>query len=141
MFIELPAMMIGYLDSMTVSLTCEVHGFLRSMAPPTWLDSKGELVPVESSNYSVSNYSVVSTTSSRPAALISNSSAIQGQRSIFTILRLSEEDEGNYTCMVEGNSSTVQLLVIPGSPPTTTGRSCDNHVMCGLRKIAVAVYT
>ena len=135
MFIELPAMMIGYLDSMTVSLTCEVHGFLRSMTPPTWLDGKGNLV------VNSSNYSVMSTTSSRPAALVSDSSAIQGQRSMFTILRLSEEDEGNYTCMVDGNSSTVQLLVVPGSPPTTTGRSCDSHVMCGLRKIAVAVYT
>ena len=113
--VDLPGQMIGYLDERRVVLTCEVHGFLRSTNPPTWLDRDGS--PIDSNT---PKYTIDISSSSRTAVLLSNGSRIPGWRSSLTINQLGMADEGTYTCMVGGNSTTVQLMVVAGSEPTTS---------------------
>ena len=121
MIVNVPKEVVGYLNEGQVSLTCEVSGFLRSTASPTWLDGNGRLIVPSS------KYAIISSGTSQPSVRISNSSRTQGQRSILTITPLTSacEDEGNYTCAVEGNSSTVHLTITTNTPPraepSTTG--------------------
>ena len=96
-------------------LTCEIHGFLRSTALPMWLNGNGS--PIDSScplKYGV-NYSI---STSKLSMLISDGSVVPSLRSTLTIKQLEEGDEGQYICMVEGNSSVVTLVIQKGSITT-----------------------
>ena len=101
----------GYLGEGRATLTCEVHGFLRSANPPTWLGRDGS--PINSN----AKYTIGISDLSRTAVLISNGSSVSGWRSTLTINQLEMGDEGPYTCMVDGNSTTTQLTVVAGSAP------------------------
>ena len=109
-------MVNGYMNTGEVTLTCEVYGFLRSTNPLRWLDGEGN--PLADS----AKYTITSSTSSRPAILVSSGSSTEGQRSTLTINQLSKEDEGNYTCVADGNSTTILLVVLPGTASTTSCR-------------------
>ena len=106
--VDLPGQVIGYLDEGQVVLTCEVYGFLRSTEPPTWLNSNGS--PIDSScplKYGVNH----SDLASQVSTLLSNGSRVPSLRSTLIIKQLEGEDAGQYTCVVEGNSSVVTLLI------------------------------
>jgi hypothetical protein len=93
-------------------LTCEVHGFLRSTDPPTWLNNNGS--PIDSSHplkYQIN----ISSSTSQLSFLIYNGSIVSSLRSTLTIKQLEEGDEGQYICMVKGNSSVTTLLIQNGS--------------------------
>ena len=115
-FVDLADRVTGYLDERQVELICKVHGFLRSTNLPTWLGRDGN--PIDSSNSS--KYMITNSTTLQPSLLISNGASVLGQRSTLTIKQLEEGDAGSYTCVADGNSSTVQLQVVPGTPPPST---------------------
>ena len=98
---------IGCFDERQVVLTCEVHGFLRSTNPPTWLGRDGS--PIDSNT---PKYAIDISSSSRTAVLLSNGSSVLGWRSTLTINQLGTADEGTYTCVVDGNSATVHLTIM-----------------------------
>jgi hypothetical protein len=114
--VDLPDQVTGYLDEGMVVLTCEVHGFLRSTDPPTWLNNNGS--PIDLSRplkYQIN----ISSSTSQLSLLISNGSIAFSLRSILTINQLEEGDEGEYICMVKGNSSVTTLLIQNGTSITT----------------------
>ena len=124
MIVDLPDQVTGYLDEGQVRLTCEVHGFLRSPNPPTWLDVRGSPIA------STSKYRIALTdTTSPPAVLISNGSSVSGWRSTLIISQLGVGDEGTYTCMVDGNSTTAQLTVVAGTAPPVPSTSESCHLL------------
>ena len=107
---DLPGQLVGYLDEGEVELTCKVHGVLRSIDPPTWLNSNGS--PIDSScplKYNVIHSSLTSQLSILLSR--SNGNKVPSLRSILIIKQLEEGDEGQYTCAVEGNFSVVALLI------------------------------
>ena len=114
-FVDLPGQLVGYLDGGEVELTCEVHGVLRSTNPPTWLNSNGSTIDSSCPlKYTVTHSSLTSQLS----ILLSNGSKVPSLRSILIIKQLDEGDEGQYTCVVEGNSSVVALLIQTRSTTT-----------------------
>ena len=119
MIVDLPGQVTGYLDERQVVLTCEVHGFLRSTNPPTWLGSDGSPIDSNTPKYTID----ISDSSTRIAVLLSNGSSVPGQRSTLTINQLGMADEGTYTCIVDGNSSRTQPTVVAGSAPPGTSTS------------------
>ena len=127
MIVDLPDQVTGFLDEGKVVLTCEVHGFLRSTDPPMWLKGNGIpfncLCPLK---YQVTFSSLTSYLS----FLIPNGSVVSGLRSTLTIKQLVEGDEGQYICMVEGNSSVATLLIQKGS--ITTPNPCKFIILIGL---------
>ena len=108
MIVVLPDQVTGYLDEGQVMLTCEIHGFLRSTAPPMWLNNNS--IPIDSS-YPMKYMVNLSTSTSQVHLLNSNGNIVPSLRSTLTIKQLEEGDEGQYTCMVEGNSSVVMLFI------------------------------
>ena len=114
--VDLLGQVTGYLDEKLVVLICEVHGFLRSTNPPTWLGSNGSPINSNTPKYTID----ISDSSTRIAVLLSNGSIVSGQRSTLTINQLGMADEGNYTCMVDGSSATAQLTVVAGSAPPSS---------------------
>ena len=132
-FVDLAERVTGYLDEGRVELTCEVHGFLRSTNLLTWLGRDGN--PID--NSCPFKYIISSSITSKPALLISNGASVPGLRSTLTIRQLDGADAGSYTCVINGNSSTVQLLVVSDtSPPSTsplpltTCEFCDCYSIC-----------
>ena len=123
---DLPDQVTGYLDERRVVLTCEVHGFLRSTNPPTWLGSDGSPIDSNTLKYTID----ISDSSTRIAVLLSNGSSVPGQRSILTINQLGMADEGTYTCIVDGNSFRTQLIVVAGSalPGTSTSEPLNKNL-------------
>ena len=97
----------GCWNERQVVLTCEVHGFLRSANPPTWLGRDGS--PIDSNT---PKYTIGSSDSSRAAVLPSNGSHVPGWVSTHTINQLEIADEGTYTCKVDGNSTIVHLTAV-----------------------------
>ena len=100
-------------------LTCEIHGFLLSTNPPTWQRGDDSFINSSSAKYSIKNG-----TTSQSSVLISNGTRVSGLRSTLTIRQLSGEDEGNYSCVADGASSSLELTVAAGtSPPPATSES------------------
>ncbi len=121
MIVDLPDQVTGYLDEGKVVLTCEVHGFLRSTNPPTWLNSNGSLID---SSHTLKYQVNVSRSTSQVSFLIYNGSIVSSLRSTLTIKQLEEGDEGQYTCMIKGNSSVVTLLIQNGTSITNPAMFC-----------------
>ena len=100
----------GYLDVGVVELKCEVHGFLRSTSPPTWLDKNGTSVYANMTKYIAILDSEGA--GSQTAIQISSGAITQSLRSTLIIRQLEEGDAGSYTCVVDGNLSIVHLRII-----------------------------
>ena len=85
-----------------VQLVCEVYGYPHITSHPVWR-RRGNSVQNDN-KYSVSG------------CLFSGMSVSYDQRvvSALSILNVTVEDTGEYTCSVSGNSSTVALTVLPG---------------------------
>ena len=108
MIVDLPDQVTGCLNEGKVVLTCEVHGLLRSTDRPAWLNNNG--CPIDTT--SPMKYQVnINRATSQVSFLIPNGSIVSGLRSTLTIKQLEEGDEGQYICMVEGNSSVATLLI------------------------------
>ena len=97
-------------DSQTVSegsvvvLSCEVYGYPRDSSPPVWTSSQRTSDELEGGRFS---------TSLTNGALLSGDSVPSTERvlSQLTIFCASEADSGEYTCSVQGNSTSLQLTV------------------------------
>ena len=87
-------------EGSVVVLSCEVYGYLRNSASPVWTSSHD----LQSGRFSVSSNSDLLTGDSVPF----NDRFI----SQLTIFCTSVEDAGEYTCSVQGNSTTITLVVI-----------------------------
>ena len=111
--------MTGYVGEGQVVLTCEIHGFLLSTNPLTWWRGDDSFINSSSAKYSITTGNV-----SRSSVLISDGTRVSGLRSTLTIRQLSGEDEGSYSCVADGVSSSLELTVVAGtSPPPTTSES------------------
>ena len=127
--VNLPDQVTGYLDEGKVVLTCEVYGFLRSTDPPTWLKDNSPIDTTSPLKYQVN----INRSTSQISFLIPNGSIVPSLRSTLTIKQLEEGDEGQYICMVEGNSSVVMLLIPKCS--ITTPNPCKFIIVIGVIKI------
>ena len=103
----------GYLNIGVVELKCEVHGFLRSTSLPTWLDKNDTSV---TSLANKSKYIIIqdSEVGLQPPAVLTSGDSTPSLRSTLIIRHLEKGDAGNYTCVVDGNSSKIHLLVEEG---------------------------
>ena len=110
MIVDLSDQVTDDLDGKQVVLTCDVHGFLRSIDPPTWLGRDDSPINSNTPKHTINQISITSP----PSVLLSNGSSVAGWRSIN---QLDMADEGTYTCVVDGNSATTQLKVVAGSAP------------------------
>ena len=115
---DLPDLVTGYLGEGRVVLTCDVHGFLRSTnLQIIWLGRDGSPI-----NSNTPKYSIDISDSFR-TALLPDGTSVPGLRSTLTINQLEVGDEGTYTCVVDGTSTTTQLTIVTGSTPPVTSMS------------------
>ena len=87
-------------EGSVVVLSCEVYGYPRNSSSPVWTSSHD----LQSGRFSVSNNS----------RLLTGNSVALNVRFIsqLTIVNVTMEDAGEYTCSVQGNSTTITLVVI-----------------------------
>ena len=84
-----------------VTLSCEVYGYPRDSSPPAWTSTSGELQSGRF-NTTVTNAGLLNGSS------ISTTERVVSQLTIFCV---SERDSGEYTCSMQGNSTTVTLSI------------------------------
>ena len=96
----------GYGFDGNLVLTCEVHGFLLSTNPLIWRRGNDSVI-----NSSSAKYSITTGTTSQSSVLISNGTRVSGLWSTLTIRPLSTVDEGSYSCVADGASSSLELSV------------------------------
>ena len=109
---DLPDQVTGYLGEGRVVLACDVHGLLRSTNPSVmWLGRDGSPI-----NSNTPKYTIDISDSSR-TALLPDGTSVPGLRFTLTINQLEVGDEGTYTCVVDGTSTTTQLTIVAGSAP------------------------
>ena len=82
-----------------VSLTCEIYGYPHNSCSPVWTRGSEKL---QGDKY---------TTTVINAGLL-NVSSTERVVSQLTIRNVTEDDSGEYTCSVEGNSTTANLTVV-----------------------------
>lgn len=94
-------------------LTCDVHGFLRSTDPPLimWLGTDGSPINLSTPKYTIES------------SVVPDGTSVPGLRSTLAINQLEVGDEGTYTCVVDGTSTTTQLTIVAGSTPPVTSTS------------------
>ena len=87
-------------EGSVVVLSCEVYGYPRNSSSPVWTSSHD----LQSGRFSVSSNS----------DLLTGDSVALSDRVIsqLTIVNVTMEDAGEYTCSVQGNSTTITLVVI-----------------------------
>ena len=92
-----------------VVLECEVYGYPRDSSPPVWAWSGGDL---QSSRF---------TTSVTNAHLLNESSVSSSESVVseLTISNATEGESGEYTCSVEGNTTSVSITI--GGPAYDKG--------------------
>ena len=94
-----------YTDEVSeVTLSCELYGYPRDSFPPVWTSTSNEL---QSGRF---------TTTVTNAGLLNVSSVSTTEKVVsqLTISNVTERDSGEYTCSVQGNSTTVKLDIITG---------------------------
>ena len=84
-----------------IVLTCEVYGYPRDSSPPVW-SSPGRDLQTERFNITLSNGDRLMSDS------VPDTERVVSQ---LTITDVTEEDEGEYTCSVEGQSDTYHLIL------------------------------
>ena len=92
-------------DSDKVELVCEVYGYPRDSSLPVWTHGRDAIQNECRHTITVSN-----------THLLGGRSIPINERvvSVLSIVNVVEDDGGEYTCSVTGNSSTVILAVNPG---------------------------
>ena len=127
--------MTGYLDDGTVTLTCDVRGLLRLATPPMWLNNNAGSA-IDSSCPLKYHVNFSNFTSQLPS---NGSIVVHILRSTLTISQLEVGDEGQYTCMIEGESSVAVLRLIQRSRenrsnpnPTVPGEFID-YIMVSIK--------
>ena len=91
-----------YTDEVSkVTLSCEIYGYPRNSSPPVWTSTSDEL---QSGRFTTA------VTDVRPlnGNSISTTERVVSQLTIFCV---SERDSGEYTCSVQGNSTTVTISI------------------------------
>ena len=91
-----------YTDEVSVvTLSCEIYGYPHDSSPPVWTSTSDEL---QSGRF---------TTTVTNAGLLNGNSISTTERVVsqLTIFCVSERDSGEYTCSVQGNSTTVTLSI------------------------------
>ena len=86
----------------SVVLTCEVYGYPRDPSPPVWSSPGRDLQTCKFST-DLRNGDLLNDGS------VSSEERVVSQLSICT--DLTEEDEGEHTCSVEGQSDTYHLIL------------------------------
>ena len=87
----------------TAILICEVYGYPRDSSPPKWSSPGRDLTTCKFST-ELNNGDRLSNNGS-----ISSYDKVVSELSICT--NLTQEDEGEYTCSVEGKSSTTSIYI------------------------------
>ena len=87
-----------------VTLSCEIYGYPRDSSSPVWTSSVWTSDELQSGRF---------TTTVTNAGLLNGSSISTTERVVsqLTIFCATEKDSGEYTCFVEGNSTTVTLSI------------------------------
>ena len=89
-------------EGSVVVLSCEVYGYPRNSSSPVWTSSESH--DLQSGRFSISNNS---------RRLTGDSVAFNDRViSRLTIVNVTMEDAREYTCSVQGNSTTITLVVI-----------------------------
>ena len=85
-----------------VNLVCEIYGYPHDYSFPVWTRGSDKL---QNDRY---------TTTVINAGLLSGSSISSTERVVsqLTISNVTEDDSGEYTCSVDGNSTTATLTVV-----------------------------
>ena len=85
-----------------VTLSCEIYGYPRDSSPPVWTSSVWTSDELQSGRF---------TTTVTNAGLLNGSSISTTERVVsqLTIFCATQRDSGEYTCSVQGNSTTVAL--------------------------------
>ena len=94
-----------YTDEVSeVTLSCEIYGYPRDSSPPVWTSSVRTRDELQSGSFTTTMTDV------RPlnGSSISTTEKVVSQLTIFCV---SERDSGEYTCSVQGNSTTVTLSI------------------------------
>ena len=101
-----------------VSLTCEIYGYPHNSCSPVWTRGSEKL---QGDKY---------TTTVINAGLLSGSSIFSTERVVsqLTIRNVTEDDSGEYTCSVEGNSTTANLTVVLEGNIDLQFMLCSEHL-------------
>ena len=97
-----------YTDEVSkVTLSCKIYGYPRDPSPPVWTFSERTSDELQSGRFNTA------VTDVRPlnGSSISTTERVVSQ---LTIRNVTEGDSGEYTCSVQGNSTTVTLDIITG---------------------------
>ena len=90
-------------------MTCVVYGLLRSTNPPImWLGRDGSPINSNTPKYTIES------------SVLPDGTSVPSLRSTLTINQLEVGDEGPYTCVVEGTSTTTQLTIVADLTPPVT---------------------
>lgn len=104
-FVDTPSQVAGHLGETEIQMSCEVHGFIRSIYFSIWLDRDEKAIISDDIKYTI-----VQKMGSRHA-ILQNSETVPSLVSILTVHQLELSDAGTYTCEVGGNKSSVELFV------------------------------
>ena len=88
-----------------VELVCEVYGYPRDSSSPVWTHGSDPVQDDDRISITVTSASLLSGSS------VSSTNRVESRLTISNVI---EEDSGEYTCSVQGNSSTVTLTVESG---------------------------
>ena len=99
--IEIVTVITGESTQLQAVLKCEVYGYPRNSSPPVWTHGSDEM---QNGRY---------TTNVINAGLLSGNSISTTERVVsqLTIINVTANDSGDYTCSWQGNSTTVTLRI------------------------------
>ena len=92
-------------ESTEAELVCAVYGYLRDSSSPVWTHGSDPVLDGDRISITVTSASLLSGSS------ISSTNRVESH---LTISNVTEEDTGEYTCSVQGNSSSITLTVESG---------------------------
>ena len=105
--VEDPGRVHVYTDEVSeVTLSCEIYGYPRDSSPPVWTSSVRTRDELQSSNRFATTVTDVGPLNS---SSISTTERVVSQ---LTISNVTERDSGEYTCSVQGNSTTTTPIIV-----------------------------